>query len=172
MQVTLVHWWMLPKCFWSVWWGRKCETNNCVYMLGWPRGRGKLPVRFDPGGLSGINWSLSEVFVVLFGILCYWIWGISTAKPTRCTSFSNLFYFVVAIYRFRTVFPSVIKSLRLYIQHQVYVKQSAESVWHTPDAVCTVLDSWWWTKRPSETCRVLFQNKINSRNWCISLVLL
>jgi hypothetical protein len=22
-------------------------------------------------------------------------------------------------------------------------KQSAESVWHTPDAVCTVLDSWW-----------------------------
>jgi hypothetical protein len=24
------------------------------------------------------------------------------------------------------------------------------------DAVCTVLDSWWWTERPSETCRVLF----------------
>jgi hypothetical protein len=27
--------------------------------------------------------------------------------------------------------------------------------------VCTVLDSWWWTDRPSETCRVLLQNKIN-----------
>jgi len=53
-------------------------------------------------------------------------------------------------------------------------KQPAESVWHTPDAVCTVLDSWWWTERPSETCtcRVLLQNKINLRNWCISLVLL
>ena len=37
------------------------------------------------------------------------------------------------------------------------------SVWHVPDAVCTVLDSWWWTERPSETCRVLFQNKINLR---------
>jgi len=37
-------------------------------------------------------------------------------------------------------------------------KQSARSVWHTPVAVCTVLDSWWWTENLSETCRVLFQN--------------
>jgi len=43
-------------------------------------------------------------------------------------------------------------------------KQSAEPVWHIPDAVCTVLDSWWCTERPSETCRVLFQNKINLRH--------
>jgi len=26
-----------------------------------------------------------------------------------------------------------------------------------PIAVCTVLDSWWWTENLSETCRVLFQ---------------
>jgi len=40
-------------------------------------------------------------------------------------------------------------------------KQSAESVLHILDAVYTVLDSWWWTERPSETCRVLLlQNKI------------
>jgi len=32
-------------------------------------------------------------------------------------------YFVVALYMFRTVSPSIIRSLRLYIQHQVYVKQ-------------------------------------------------
>jgi hypothetical protein len=69
------------------------------------------------------------------------------AKPTRCTSFSNLFYFVVALYMFRMVFPSIIRRLKLYIQHQVYIrfcwllasvpasKQSAESVWHIPDAV-------------------------------------
>ena len=85
---------------------------------------------------------------------------------------------------FRTVFPSIIRSLRLYIQHQVYTyrfcwllasgnemelsfhlvpasKQSAKSVCYIPDAVCTVLDSWWWTERPSETCRVLLQSKIN-----------
>jgi hypothetical protein len=46
-------------------------------------------------------------------------------------------------------------------------KQVGVCVWHIPDAVCTVLNSWWWMERPSETCRVLFQNKINLRNWCI-----
>ena len=46
-------------------------------------------------------------------------------------------------------------------------QQPPEPVWHTPDAVCTVLDSWWWTERPSETRRVLFQNKINLR-YCAS----
>jgi len=44
-------------------------------------------------------------------------------KPTRYTSFSNLFYILVAFYMFRTVFSSIIRSLRLYIQHQVYVIQ-------------------------------------------------
>jgi len=32
-------------------------------------------------------------------------------------------------------------------------------------AVCTVLNSWWWTERPSETCRVSLQ--INVIHWCI-----
>jgi len=27
-------------------------------------------------------------------------------------------------------------------------------------AVLTVLNSWWWTERPSEICRVLSQNEI------------
>jgi hypothetical protein len=34
---------------------------------------------------------------------------------------SNLFYFGTTIYMFRTVFPSIVRSLRLYIQPQVYV---------------------------------------------------
>ena len=46
-------------------------------------------------------------------------------------------------------------------------KQPAVSVWHMPFAVCTVLNSWWWTKRLSETCRVSFQNKINLIHWYI-----
>ena len=49
-------------------------------------------------------------------------------------------------------------------------KQSAESVWHIPDAVCTVLDSWWWTERPYETCRLLLQNKINLNIKLVHLV--
>jgi len=36
---------------------------------------------------------------------------------------SNLFYFATTIYLFRTVSPSIIRSLRLYIQHQVHVIQ-------------------------------------------------
>jgi len=37
---------------------------------------------------------------------------------------------------------------------------SCQPVWHVLDAVCTVLDPWWWTERPSERRRVSFQ-KIN-----------
>ena len=104
---------------------------------------------------------------------------------------SNLFYFGTTFYMFRTVFPSIIRSLRLYIQHQEHVIQilwllasgnemeihgfpslsryqaATEPVWHTPDAVYTVVDSWWWMERPSEICRVLFQNKIKLR-YCAS----
>ena len=47
----------------------------------------------------------------------------STAKPTRCTNVSNLCYFGMTLYMFRTVFPSIIRSSRLYIQQQAYVKQ-------------------------------------------------
>ena len=36
---------------------------------------------------------------------------------------SNLFYFGTTIYMFRTVSPSIIRSLGLYIQYQVYVIQ-------------------------------------------------
>jgi hypothetical protein len=36
---------------------------------------------------------------------------------------SNLFYFGTTLYMFLTVSPSIIRSLRLYIQHQVYVIQ-------------------------------------------------
>ena len=32
-------------------------------------------------------------------------------------------YFGMALYMFRTVFPSIIRSSRLYIQQQAYVKQ-------------------------------------------------
>ena len=49
--------------------------------------------------------------------------AISIVKPTRCTSVSNLFYFGMTLYMFRTVFPSIIRSSRLYIQQQAYVKQ-------------------------------------------------
>jgi hypothetical protein len=100
------------------------------------------------------------------------------SKTNQIHNISNLFYIGTTLYIFRTIPPSIIRSLRLYIQHQVYVIQvlwlfasgkemenvvpaATEPLWHIPDAVCTALDSWWWTERPSETCTMLFQNKIN-----------
>ena len=44
-------------------------------------------------------------------------------KTNQMHNISNLFYFGTTLYMFRTVFPSIIRSLRLYIQHQIYVTQ-------------------------------------------------
>ena len=94
---------------------------------------------------------------------------VSIVKPTRCTNVSNIFYFGMALYMFRTVFPSIIRSSRLYIQQQAFVKEILLSACfmyniknknNMPVAVCTILKSWWRTERPSETCRGPFQNKI------------
>jgi hypothetical protein len=39
------------------------------------------------------------------------------SKTHQMHNISNLFYFGTTLYMFRTVFPSIIRSLRLYIQH-------------------------------------------------------
>jgi len=101
---------------------------------------------------------------------------ISIVKPTRCTSISNLFYFGMTLH--------VLDSLSIHHQEFNIVRtatgicqillsacqQADSSICLT--AVCTVLKSWWWAERPSKTCRVSFQNKINLIHWCILLVLL
>ena len=48
--------------------------------------------------------------------------NIPIVKPIRCT-ISQIYFILEQHYMFRTVFPSIIGSLRLYIQHQVYVIQ-------------------------------------------------
>jgi len=44
-------------------------------------------------------------------------------KTNQMYNISNLFYFGTTLYMFRTVFPSNIRSVRMYIQLQVYVIQ-------------------------------------------------
>ena len=56
---------------------------------------------------------------------------ISIVKPTRCTNVSNLFYFGITLYMFRTVFPSIIRSSRLYMQQQAFVKQIQLSAFYS-----------------------------------------
>jgi len=45
------------------------------------------------------------------------------SKTNQMHSTSNLFYFVTTLYMFRTVSPPIVRSLRLYMQHRVYVIQ-------------------------------------------------
>ena len=101
------------------------------------------------------------------------------SKTNHMHNISNLFYFGTTLYMFRTVSPSIIRSLRLYIQHQVYVIQVlwllasgnisfplASShrtcviyIWYCMYSLRLLI----WMERPSKTCRVLFQNKTNLR---------
>jgi len=40
--------------------------------------------------------------------------------------------------------------------HAATASGSSKQAWHIPDAVCTVLSSWWWAEKPPETCRAAF----------------
>ena len=42
------------------------------------------------------------------------------SKTNQMHKIPNLFYFGTTFYMFRTISPSIIRSLRLYIQHQAY----------------------------------------------------
>ena len=46
---------------------------------------------------------------------------------------SDLFYFGTTLYMFRTVSPPIIRSLRLYVQHQVYVIQVLVSLYRVEE---------------------------------------
>jgi len=45
------------------------------------------------------------------------------SKTSQMHNISNVFYFGTTLYMFQTVLSSIIRSLKLYIQHQVYVIQ-------------------------------------------------
>jgi len=53
---------------------------------------------------------------------------ISIVKPATCTSVSNLLYFGMTLYMFRTIFPSIIRSSRLCLQQKAFVKHILLSV--------------------------------------------
>ena len=56
------------------------------------------------------------------------------SKTNQMQNISNLFYFGTTLYMFWTVSPSIIRSLRLYIQHHT-IQVLWEPAWHIPDAV-------------------------------------
>jgi hypothetical protein len=72
---------------------------------------------------------------------------ISIVKPPRRTTLKFILFW----------------SNTLHFSDGLPVRHQESKIVHIRDAACAVLDSWWWTERPSETCRMLFQNKINLR---------
>ena len=93
-------------------------------------------------------------------------------------TFSRSIYFHKLLYMFQAVPPPIIRGTKLYIRRQVLSNQyccyrgwdeississtiaAGSSIGLTiPDAVCTVLCSWWWAEEPPETCRAIYGNK-------------
>jgi len=96
-------------------------------------------------------------------------------------SFSNLFTSVRRSTCFRRFFrPSLgAQNCTYSVRHLsdryryllLAVRQAAVMVWQMPDAICAVLCSWRWTKKPSETCRASCR-KNSFEKLCILLVVL
>ena len=115
------------------------------------------------------------VYLLKYDQICFmFMWWIkkctiSIVKSTRCTNVSNLF---ISEWTLRVSdglsvrhqgFKTVRTSKQILLSDVCLVasrQQTAVSVWRMAVAACTVLISWWWTERPSETCRASFQNKI------------
>ena len=82
----------------------------------------------------------------------------------------NLFYFWKKLYMSqfilfkKTLYMSQFILLKntLHVSIYLFLKTLYISVWHMSFGVCKVMISWWWTERPSETCRVFFKNKIET----------
>jgi len=89
-------------------------------------------------------------------------------------TFSRSIYFYKLLYTFQAVPPPITRSTKLYIQRQVLSNQycclllswissttaAGSSTGLTiPDALCTVLCSWWWAEEQPETCRAIYRSK-------------
>ena len=72
----------------------------------------------EQGRKYGSNWNcycfLFENKIVQYFVQFFY------SKTHQINNMSNLFCFGTRLYMFRTVFPSIIRSLGMYIQHEVY----------------------------------------------------
>jgi len=110
--------------------------------------------------------------------ICPYIASISLKYNQQDATFSRSIYFYKLLYMFQAVPPPIIRSTKLYIQRHVlsnqycclllsWVRWNASTraagssiVLTIPDAVCTVLCSWWWAEEPPETYRAVYKNKL------------
>jgi len=129
--------------------------------------------------------SVWQMPVAVCTVLNSWWWTERPSKTCRLSFQNKLIWYIGASCWFyyinnmywtavarQSTFIAQYWCQAMWISLLLASKRTAISVWQMPVAVCTVLNSWWWTERPPETCRVSFQNKINLIFWCILLVLL
>ena len=101
-----------------------CRASDLKYQI-----KMHIMVKESVGMLSVIFTVLQIVLTVKLSTLFSAVLGhierakYLCSKTNQMHNISNLFYFGTTPYMFRTVSPSIIRSLRLYIPHQVYVIQ-------------------------------------------------
>jgi hypothetical protein len=126
---------------------------------------------------SGVKHSQVSSVLMFIGP-CIFMYSYSTTNEMHLLS--QIIYSCKTLYMFRTVFPSIIRSSKRHLQQRYmsnsccYLLQSgmrrncssisspigagSSSCLTYTVAVDAVLSSWWWTKRPSETCRAFYKN--------------
>jgi len=90
-----------------------------------------------------IIYNVTCLFIFFFlTFMCPCIASISPKYNQQNATVSRTIHFYKLLYMFQAVPPQIIRSTKLYIQHQVLSNQVGSSIGLTvPDAVCTVLCS-------------------------------
>jgi len=89
------------------------------------------PIWFLSNNVPGCAWSLTSLwcrrhnYMKLFNIhMSVHRYYILRVQPTRC-NVSQFIYFCKTLYTFQTGFPSIIRSSKLHIQRQAFVRPAA-----------------------------------------------
>jgi len=82
----------------------------------------------------------------------------SQSTTNKIQRFSNLFVSLRRCTCFRRFYFHHQKHKTAHTTPGIYQTVTA-ACWQMPDALCAVLFSWWWTEKPSETCRTSYRNK-------------
>jgi hypothetical protein len=131
-----------------------------------------MPYRFADSlragsGWNVISWACNLFLLYFYGLLNMSVYSwdqfqfiVSLKYSQQDATFSGSIYFYKLLYMFQAVPPPIIRSTKLYIQRQILSKHNCclllswmrwiaagSSISLTiPDAVCTVLCSWWWAE--------------------------
>ena len=157
-----------------------CTAESChIYDGDWAHSNCSNNLRFESEGFLGgqdkgtdyAHWNLygppsffqKNTEIVLSLGHKEILWWIPIVQPTKCTCYLKLFILVKCSTCFgRSSRPSSGTQNCVYsngiCQTAAAIRDSSSCFIYTV-AVYTVLSSWWWTERSSETCRAFYKNK-------------